>query len=93
MKLFAAALAALFIFSTGAFSAEIEMQPVDSSLIAQIGYDSESEVLAVQMHNSSDVYLYEDVPPSVHSEFLAAESKGRYFVENVKGQYSSSLKD
>ena len=87
MKLFAAALAALFIFSAGAFSAEIEMQPVDSSLIDKIGYDEDSQTLTVQMLNSSDVYVYKKVPLPVYKRFMDADSKGAFFVGHIKGQY------
>lgn len=89
MKKLALVFASLTLFATIALAADIEMQPVESSFISAIGYDAEAETLSVQMHNSSDVYLYEGVPASVFEEFLAADSKGRYFVENIKGQYKT----
>jgi hypothetical protein len=90
MKTIAWILATLVLLSTASLAAEIPMQPVDSSFIAFVGYDAESETLAIQMHNSSDVFHYADVPQSVADEFVAADSIGRYFVENIKGQYSST---
>ena len=90
MKTIACFFAALTL-AAAAFAADIAMQTVDSSFIDQVGYDAASETLAVKMHNSSDTYYYEDVPSSVHAEFLAAPSKGRYFVDNIKDQYSTRL--
>ncbi len=92
MKTIALVLASLTLFAALAFAADIDLQSVDSSLIGRIGYDAESETLAVQMCNSLDVYHYADVPQAVANEFLAAESKGRYFVENIKGQYTTTRK-
>ena len=93
MKKIAWFLAALLAFTFAALATDIELMPVESSLIAKVGYNAETEVLAVQMQNSSDVYLYADVPGAVFKEFLSAESKGRYFVDNIKGQYESTLKE
>lgn len=77
----------LLLSSAAAFAADIAMTSVDSSLIAKIGYDAESKTLAVQMLNSSDTYLYQNVPASVYDNFLEAKSKGAFFVENIKGKY------
>jgi hypothetical protein len=33
------------------------------------------------------VYQYFEVPPDVHRNLLAAESLGRYFVEQVRDSY------
>jgi hypothetical protein len=89
MKKIALVLATLTLFAALAFAADIEMQPVESSFISAIGYDAAAETLAVQMHNSLDTYLYEGVPASVFEEFRSSDSKGRYFVENIKGQYKT----
>lgn len=90
MKMFTLLLASLLLLTPTAFAVEIPMQPVDSSFIARVGYDTESETLAIQMHNSSDIFHYADVPRTVADEFLAADSIGRYFVDNIKGQYAST---
>lgn len=79
---------ALMLFSAIALAADIEMQSVESSLIAKIGYDAEAKTLAIQMNNSSDIYLYEAVPQSVFDDFLSADSKGAYFVNAIKGKFS-----
>ena len=92
MKKIALVLAALMVFSAVAFAADIEMQSVKSSLIAKVGYDPDAKVLAVQMNYSSDVYLYRGVPLEVFDDLLAADSKGGYYVKNIKGKYKTERK-
>jgi len=52
--------------------------PVVSTVISQIGYDSAKRELAIEYRGSGDIYIYFDVPPAEHEEFMAAESKGIY---------------
>ena len=85
-------LASLMVFSSLAFAADMEMQAVESSLIKKVGYDAETRTLAIQMNNSSDVYLYQDVPPSRFEALLAADSKGAYYVKNIKGKFETTRK-
>lgn len=91
MKKIALVLALLLVGSFVALAADIEMQSVQSSLVDKIGYDATAQTLVVQMHNSIDVYEYHNVPQFVFDQFLAADSKGRFFVENIKGQYKNDL--
>ena len=92
MKKIALVLAALMVFSAVAFAADIEMQSVKSSLLDKVGYDPEAKVLAVQMNYSSDVYLYRGVPQDIFDDLLAAESKGGFYVKNIKGKYKTERK-
>ncbi len=92
MKKIALALAFLLLFVLAAAAVDFDMQPVKSSLLNKVGYDPETKVLAVQMNYSSDVYLYQDVPQSVFDGLLAADSKGSYYVKNIKGKYPTERK-
>ena len=92
MKKIALVLAALMVFSAVAFAADIEMRSVKSSLLDKVGYDPEAKVLAVQMNYSSDVYLYQDVPQDIFDDLLAAESKGGFYVKNIKGKFKTERK-
>lgn len=92
MKKIALVLASLMVFSAVAFAADIEMQSVKSSLLDKVGYDPETKVLAVQMNYSSDVYLYRNVPLEVFDDLLAADSKGGFYVKNIKGKYKTERK-
>ncbi len=92
MKKIALFLASLVILSAAACAADIEMQSVKSSLLNKVGYDAEAKVLAIRMNNSSDTYYYQDVPQSIYDSLLAADSKGRYYVKNIKGKFKTDRK-
>jgi hypothetical protein len=57
--------------------------PVESSAIASIGYDDETETLEVEF-TSGTVYRYLRVPASVAAAFVDADSRGKYFGEFVR---------
>ena len=92
MKKTALALVCLLVFTAVAVAAEIEMQSVKSSLLDKVGYDPETKTLAIQMNNSSDVYYYENVPQSVFDDLMAADSKGAFYVKEIKRHYKGSRK-
>jgi len=87
MKKIALVLLSLMILTVAALA--VDLQPVESSLIAKAGYDAATQVLSIQMVNSSDVYNYQAVPQAVYDSFLAAESKGAFYVQSIKGQYEN----
>jgi hypothetical protein len=53
-----------------------KLVPVESSMIQAVGYDPKTRILEV-VFNSGQTYCYEDVPPEVHQELMAADSKGQ----------------
>ena len=63
------------------------MIPVASSNIAGYDYDPETRILQIQF-TSGRVYQFKDVPENIVDEFSTADSKGRYFNENIKHNYS-----
>lgn len=91
MKTIAWVLFSLSLLATLAMAAGIVLEPIESSLIAKAGYDAETQMMAVELVNNSDTYYYKGVPQAVYEGFLAAESKGAYFVENIKGQYEEDM--
>jgi hypothetical protein len=58
--------------------------PCVSSQLTAYGYDAATSVLAIQFKSSGSVYHYFDVPQSVFDGLNAAESKGSYFIRNIK---------
>jgi hypothetical protein len=58
-------------------------QPVRSSNIASIGYDSGSSTLEVEFVTGA-VYQYYNVPKSVYEGLMNAKSHGSYFARYVK---------
>lgn len=61
-------------------------QPVISSNIRAIGYDSESSTLEIEFHTGG-VYQYFSVPETTYNELMHASSHGSYFHRYVKDQY------
>jgi len=59
---------------------------VTSSNIADILYNEDTNELAVEFLNGS-IYVYQDVPEHIFTEFLEAESHGKYFYANVRDRF------
>jgi hypothetical protein len=68
--------------------ANINMQKVQSSQISEIGYDKESQTLAVRFNGFGDkpgrLYHYSNVSPELFAQFEGADSKGSFFIRNIK---------
>ena len=62
------------------------MPAVDSSAIRGIDYEPSSRTLLV-IFIDGDGYAYFGVPPELYAAFLAAESKGRFFAEQVRDRF------
>jgi len=64
-------------------------QPVISSNLASVCYDSKSKTLEIEFLNGS-LYQYFDIPEHVYEELMAADSHGQYLARNIKGNYRFS---
>ncbi|MFA5404499.1 MAG: KTSC domain-containing protein [Ignavibacteria bacterium] len=63
----------------------MERTQVDhSSNISSVGFDEESSTLEIEFHSGA-VYQYFDVPLIVYESLMGAESKGKYFMQFIKG--------
>lgn len=60
---------------------------VQSSTISEINYDG--KLLTVIFNNGRE-YVYEGVPASIYEAFTQADSKGKYFHENINYRYNYS---
>lgn len=67
----------------------IPMHPVESSNISYIGYDYDTQELYITFIKG-DTYKYDNVPEQVFKEFLEASSVGKYYISNIRGQYTSN---
>jgi KTSC domain len=66
----------------------IQRQPVQSSGLAAVGYSKRRHILEIEFTNGA-IYRYVEVPPSVHRDLMSAESKARFYDQNVRGKYRS----
>ena len=58
----------------------------DSSMIEEFSYDDETQTLTVTFCKGG-TYSYADVPEDVFQSMKDASSVGRFFLQNIKGQY------
>lgn len=63
-----------------------ELVPVESSTLKEVGYDSDFHELTIKFRDDA-VYHYSQVPESVHKELMDSESKGKYFHNQMRGNY------
>ena len=59
---------------------------LNSSIIESVSY--ENKVLSILL-TSGRAYAYEGVPRKVFNEFCASDSKGKFYNENIRGEYDS----
>jgi hypothetical protein len=64
----------------------MQLEPVESSMLAAVGYDSNLKALVV-LFNSGKAYQYLGVPPEVFHGLTEAGSKGRYMLDHVIDHY------
>ena len=93
MKLFRLpVLLAFFCASTAFIQADevirsrIKRQPVISTNVAAVGYSRPLRALEIEFTRGA-VYRFLDVPMRVHQQLMAAQSKGRFIAENIRGKY------
>lgn len=72
---------------TSALASMPQMQPVESTSIAQIGYDGTSSRLYLRFREDGDIYVYYLVPRQVFQALLESTSKGRFVNTEVKPHY------
>lgn len=68
----------------------IRRTPITSSWLTSIGYDAESETLAIEFQNER-VYHYPGVPVAVYDLIMGAPSFGKAYNEYVKGRYTGTI--
>jgi lysyl-tRNA synthetase class 2 len=59
---------------------------VDSTAISEIDYDAARTKLLVRFM-SGERYVYVGVPGEVHRSFVEADSKGRFFQQQIRDRY------
>jgi hypothetical protein len=66
----------------------MHIETVDSSVIAEIGYDDATAILEVRFHNGRR-YHYLEVPRSEYDALMSAKSIGGYFNRVIRVRYRS----
>lgn len=68
----------------------MQLDPVESSMLAAVGYDPALQALVV-LFNSGRAYQYMNVPPEVFQGLTSARSKGRFMLDNVIDHYPYTI--
>ncbi len=85
--LFRVLLAWSCIFFGGALAGDsIQRSPVVSSSLASVGYDALEQVLEIEFRNGG-IYRYSNVTKEIFTQFMAANSKGRFFALKIRGKF------
>lgn len=66
---------------------EFDMYYVESTCFDEIGYNYYDETLYLRFLDSQKEYLYLDVPEYVFDELYDSDAPGRYYNQEIKGQY------
>ncbi|GIL41689.1 KTSC domain-containing protein [Roseiterribacter gracilis] len=64
----------------------MDMQIIESESLAAVGYDPARLLLRLQFR-AGGLYEYDGVPQRIWRELMRAESKGRYFIDEIRGRY------
>lgn len=67
-----------------------EMTPVDSSSVASIGYDADTQELTVEFLGGG-TYVYSLVPDASYQELMSSNSIGAYVNREIKPHYGCRL--
>lgn len=67
-----------------------EVVIVKGSFIDIITYFPEEELLSVTMNCTTETY-YLDVPKHVFEAFKNAKSKGRFYIQHIRGKYEEEV--
>jgi len=59
---------------------------IESTAIMAAAYVRQERILYLKFH-SGEIYRYFDFPPEQFDDFLASDSKGRYFAYNIRGRF------
>lgn len=60
--------------------------PLASKMFTSVAYDAEKRILYLRFQ-SDDVYRYFEFLSHDYQQFLNAESKGRYFLSNIRNLF------
>lgn len=81
---------ALPVMRLAAQEGAIGRRPLESSVLAAVGYDVAKRLLEIEFRSGA-IYRYHDVPEEIHRRLLAAESKGHFFGAHIRSKFRSEL--
>ena len=79
----------LFFASIALAADSIPRSPVETASLASVGYDEQARVLEIEFRNGG-IYRYSGVTKEFFSQFMTANSKGRFFTIKIRGRFPFS---
>lgn len=76
----------MLVLEVDAQPGAIERHPVQSTVLASVGYDAAKRLLEIEFRSGS-IYRYLEVPGEIHRRLLAADSKGNFFGANIRDKF------
>jgi hypothetical protein len=76
------------VIASESSAAEIDMQPIRSSMANAVGYDGDRNVLRVEFSGGA-TYQFENVDRGTWQALQATHSPGRFFNHAIKGHHPS----
>ena len=64
------------------------LHAVESSNISHVGHCADSNCLYIRFN--SGLYRHEGVPADLHQQLMDAESKGKFYHQNIKGKFPAT---
>jgi len=71
-----------------AIVSHIKRVPVESTALAAVGYSKKLRALEIEFRNGA-IYRYLDVAPEIYEALLNAQSKARFYDDNIRHKYRS----
>lgn len=61
--------------------------PLESEMLGAVAYDDGKQILHLRFRKTGDVYRYFEFPAAEYQAFLAADSKGRFFLARIRNAF------
>ncbi len=60
---------------------------LDSKMLSAAAYDESKQILYLRFRKTGDVYRYFEFTPADYDGFLAADSRGHFFLTNIRHHF------
>jgi hypothetical protein len=64
----------------------VNWRPLESTALSSAAYLPDQQTLYLRFR-SGEIYCYFEFPPEQYRDFLAADSKGRYFQFHIRNEF------